>query len=139
MAEVSQRRKKQPMLARLFGRRLRALREERGLTQADLASRIHATVPQVSRYERGEGLPAAETLVTMTAVLSVDFNTLLAVDTSLPPPPSIRDLPLLERFQGVEKLSKPDRDAVLRIIDAVIKSHEHESIEVRRPKRAARG
>lgn len=127
------------MLARLFGRRLRTLREERHLTQAELARRIHATVPQVSRYERGEGLPAAETLVSMAAVLSVDFNTLLAVDTTLPTPPTIRDLPLLERFQEIEKLGKADRDAVLRIIDAVVKSHEHESIETRRPRRSAHG
>ena len=55
------------------------------------------------------------------------------------PPPTIKDLPLLERFQGIEKLDKPDRDAVLRIIDAVIKSHEHESIETRQPKRVAHG
>jgi transcriptional regulator with XRE-family HTH domain len=138
MGKVSPR-KKRPMLARLFGPRLRTLREERGLTQADLAHRIHATVPQVSRYERGQALPAAETLVTMAGVLSIDFNTLLGVDTSLPPAPTIRDLPMLERFKEIEKLDKPDRDAVLRIIDAVIKTHEHESIESRRPRRAARG
>jgi transcriptional regulator with XRE-family HTH domain len=138
MGKVSPR-KKQSMLGRLFGPRLRTLREERGLTQAELARRIHATVPQVSGYERGQALPAAETLVTMASVLGVDFNTLLGVDTSLPQPPEIRDLPLLERFQGIEKLDKADRDAVVRIIDAVIKSHEHESIEVGRPRRAARG
>lgn len=127
------------MLARLFGPRLRTLREERGLTQAELARRIRATVPQVSRYERGQTLPAAETLVTMAGVLAVDFNTLLGVDNSLPPAPALRDLPMLERFQEIEKLDKPNRDAVLRIIDAVIKSHEHESIETRRAGRTAHG
>ncbi len=127
------------MLARLFGPRLRTLREERGLTQADLAHRIHATVPQVSGYERGQALPAAETLVTLAGVLGVDFNTLLGVETALPPTPETLDLPLQERFQEIKKLDKPNRDAVLRIIDAVIKSHEHESIEARRPARAAQG
>ncbi|MGA7990282.1 MAG: helix-turn-helix domain-containing protein [Thermoanaerobaculia bacterium] len=127
------------MFARLFGPRLRALREERGFTQREFAGRIGATVPQVSRYERGQALPAAETLVAIAGVLAVDFNTLLGVDTSLPPAPPIHDLPVLERFQEIQKLGKLDRDAVIRIIDAVIKSHEHESIETKHPRpRAAR-
>lgn len=128
------------MFARLFGPRLRSLRQERGFTQRDFATRIHATVAQVCRYERGQSLPAAETLVGIASVLGVDFNTLLGVDSSLPARPHLVDVPLLERFRELEKLDKQDRDAVLRILDAVIKNREHEAIASGRvPARAVGG
>jgi transcriptional regulator with XRE-family HTH domain len=106
-----------------FGMRLRKLREARGFTQGELAERVGIELVQISRYERGQALPNAETLVSLAEVLKTDTDVLLRGETS-----SFRettkeidlDLPLLERFQDLQKLSKRDRDAVILLIDSVL-------------------
>lgn len=45
---------KKRMLAQTRAYRLREVREEQGLTQVELAARMHVTQPSVSELERGE-------------------------------------------------------------------------------------
>jgi transcriptional regulator with XRE-family HTH domain len=116
------------MLALGFATRLRKLRDARGLTQRQLAERIQIEVAQVTRYERGQFLPNAETLVSLARVLQVGLDLLLLGEAQpeagrLP----ITDLPLLERFQDLQKLSKKDREAVILLIDSVLARGDVES------------
>ena len=110
------------MLALGFGSRLKRLREARGLTQRQLAERVKTEAAQVTRYERAQVLPNAETLVALADTLQVDLDFLLrgqADEDALQQPP-ISDLPLLERFRDLQKLPKRDRDAVILLIDSVL-------------------
>lgn len=59
-----------------FARRLRKLRIQRGLTQADLADRCGLTQPQVSSYEAGRNQPRAGNLAKIAAELRVAVDTL---------------------------------------------------------------
>lgn len=45
---------KQRMLAEMRAYRLREVRKEQGLTQVELAARMHVTQPSISELERGE-------------------------------------------------------------------------------------
>lgn len=126
------------MLALDFGTRLRKLRETRGLTQRDLADRVEIELVQISRYERGQYLPNAETLVSLGRALRVDLNFLLLGEASDASPKTdleISDIPLLERFRDLQKLSKRDRDAVILLIDSVLARGD---VEQRIKKSAAR-
>jgi transcriptional regulator with XRE-family HTH domain len=64
-------------LASAFGRRLREVRTERGLSQEDLASRtgVHATA--IARLERGRREPLLKTIVRVADGLGVPPGTLL--------------------------------------------------------------
>ena len=53
------------------------LREQRGLSQQELADQLHVTRQAVSRWERGETTPNPETLKQLSALLHVSINTLL--------------------------------------------------------------
>jgi transcriptional regulator with XRE-family HTH domain len=110
------------MLARNFGKRLRALREERGLSQRGLAERIKTRAPQVSRYENGAFMPNAETLVTIARVLHVDLDELLLGRTNGNPSDDlpIKDVRLLERVQELERLDRHFRDTAIAMLDAII-------------------
>jgi len=131
---MAERRKKSSMLALGFSSRLRKLREARGLTQKDLAKRIEIEVVQVSRYERGQYLPNAETLVALARVLQIDLNLLLLGETSgTTEPLPVLDIPLLERFKDMQKLPKRDREAVILLIDSVLARGD---VETRLRKRA---
>jgi len=52
--EVEVARQRDRMLAETRAYRLREVREEQGLTQVELAARMHVTQPSVSELERGE-------------------------------------------------------------------------------------
>lgn len=123
IGRVKKKDSKKSMLALNFGGRLKKIREARGLTQRDLSDRVGIEFVQISRYERGQYLPNAETLASLAQVLDVDLNFLLLGETRderETSPIKELDLPLLERFQDLQKLSKRDRDAVILLIDSVL-------------------
>jgi transcriptional regulator with XRE-family HTH domain len=113
-----------------FGKRLRALREESGLTQRELAARVNTQLAQISRYEHDFYLPNAETLVQLARVLQVDLNTLLLgksasdADKSAP----LKNVVLLERLPDIDDLPRDDQAMLVRLIDALIKSRKAESV-----------
>ena len=53
------------------------LRNERGLSQEDLAERLFVTRQAVSRWETGETTPNVDTLKKLSALYDVSINTLL--------------------------------------------------------------
>lgn len=126
-------------LAKEFGQRLRKLREERSLSQRELAERTGLETAQVSRYERGLVMPNAENLIDIARFLRVGVAKLLLgeEETSDGKEPPIRDISLLERFRDLEKLSRKDREIVIALIDAVIASRQYEEVTTRRSRRSA--
>lgn len=65
-----------------FGIRLKTARRALGLTQDDLADRIERSVFTVSKLERGETLPNAETLLRIADALSLQIGELFTADDS---------------------------------------------------------
>lgn len=53
------------------------LREKNGLSQQDLADRVHVTRQAVSRWERGETLPSSDLLKQLSVLFNVSINTIL--------------------------------------------------------------
>lgn len=53
------------------------LRTRNGLSQDDLAEKIHVTRQAVSRWENGETIPNTETLKLLSKLFDVSINTLL--------------------------------------------------------------
>ena len=63
-------------LKQRFGKRLRQLRRERGLTQEQLAEASDLSVDFVSLLERGVNAPSFETLEVLATVLDVPVRDL---------------------------------------------------------------
>ena len=62
---------------------LKGLREQRGLTQEQLAERMMVTRQAVSRWETGETQPNTETLKLLSREYDVSINTLLGAPRAL--------------------------------------------------------
>ena len=62
---------------------LKKLREERSLTQDQLAERVLVTRQAVSRWENGETVPGTDTLKLLSKELDVSINTLLGAPRQL--------------------------------------------------------
>ena len=57
--------------------RLKAQREKLGLSQGDVAEKLHITRQTVSRWETGKGTPDLENLVLLSEVYQVTVDELL--------------------------------------------------------------
>ena len=89
------------------GRRIRELREARGLTQEKLAEAAGINAKYVGAIERG-------TVNLTLASISKICKTL--------------DVPVTELFTGVGSNPKSDREEVLRLVDAILKQGDEKKL-----------
>ena len=68
-----------------FGEILAELRQDRGLTQRDLAKLFFVTPGTISNYEKGRHLPDAERLIKIADYFSVTTDYLLGPQFRQPP------------------------------------------------------
>lgn len=85
-----------------FGLRIKRLREQKGLTQADLASRIDVSSQTVSGYENNIQTPSLETAVEICRVLNTSLDSLMNLDTRV--------------LLNISKFTPLQRELVLRFI-----------------------
>ena len=61
----------------MFSENLKAYRKAKGLTQEELAVRLHVVRQTVSKWEKGLSVPDADLLVRLAEVLEVSVSQLL--------------------------------------------------------------
>ena len=61
-----------------FGRKITALRKEKGMTQAKLAEKINVSNKTISRWETGEGYPEITLLKPLATALETTVDDLLS-------------------------------------------------------------
>jgi transcriptional regulator with XRE-family HTH domain len=126
------------MMARAFGERLHRYREDRGLSQRQLSTLAGVDPVQISRYERGLGLPAADSLIALAKALHLSLDTLLLGKADrkgddLP----IKNVLLLDRLQQLDKLDRRNQETVIEVIDSVLTRSEVESAAESRKRHTA--
>lgn len=100
------------MDAKTLGDFIAGRRRELGLTQAQLAARLHLTDKAVSRWERGVGLPDLATLEPLAAALEVSLAELMtARRQNTPPPPEAE-----EAAAGALALARQSYDIGQRVL-----------------------
>lgn len=57
---------------------IQQMRKENGLTQKDLAEKLHISDKTVSKWETGKGLPEVSLLVPLCSILQININELLS-------------------------------------------------------------
>ena len=66
----------------MFGFRIAMLRRQRGLSQAELARRLHISASAVGMYEQGRREPSLDIIVALAEVLGVSTDFLLTGKTA---------------------------------------------------------
>lgn len=95
--------------------RLKESRLKSHLTQEELAQKLNTDKVQISRWERGEALPRAETLIDLSRILGVSSDYLLGISDE----PTIRvrvDNLSSEEMVIISALRRGDRDEAMRTI-----------------------
>ena len=106
------------MNSALIGKRIRAMREERGWKQEVFAEKVGLSPTYIGMIERGEKIPKLETFVRIANVLNVSADLLLAdvlqaesfVDTSA-------------RAVAINALDPAGRERIYDVIDTLLR-HE---------------
>jgi len=70
-------------ILRVVGANIRFFREERGLSQSDLAERISITYQQIQKYENGTTSPTVTRISQIAATLGITIQALLRRDSNV--------------------------------------------------------
>lgn len=123
-------------LSKAFGERLHRYREDRGLSQRQLATMASVDPMQISRYERGLGLPAADTLALLCDALQLSADTLLFGKADRQPV-ALKNAILLQRLQEIDALDRRDQQTIVEVIDSILARRQVEAITTTRKRRTA--
>jgi transcriptional regulator with XRE-family HTH domain len=102
-----------------LARRIRTLRERRGLTQEDFATRCGISVSFASLLERGERSPSYETLVQVAAALGVPLAELFRVEED-----EEAGAHRLVEFARARGLGRAEVDRLLAVAEAMFGQRE---------------
>ncbi len=101
-----------------LGKKLAALRKERGLTQQQLADALGASQSVVAYYERRADNPSLELLQKLADFFGVPVAAL--VDDKPVPPPKPATSPIVERIERMRRLPRREQSRILELLDDAI-------------------
>lgn len=113
------------VLRKAFGARVKEMRKHRHWTQKELANRIGIRFQLLNKYEGGQHIPPAETLIKLADALDTTVDYLLTGDPVKEEP--LASANLFRRFKTLETLSDEDRSTVISVIDAIIAKRQVEN------------
>jgi transcriptional regulator with XRE-family HTH domain len=102
-----------------LARRIRALRERRGLTQEDFAARCGISVSFASLLERGERSPSYETLLQVAAALGLPLSELFRQEEE-----DDSGADRLVHFTRARQLTRADVDRLLTVAELLFSELE---------------
>ena len=114
-----------PVDEKAIGRRLRELRQRRGLTQTEIAEQLGIDQTLVSNYERGAARMHGALVAGFAKALKASADEVLGLKES--PPPKQSNGRLLRRIQRIEELGTADQKAVLKYLDALLDRNERKA------------
>jgi transcriptional regulator with XRE-family HTH domain len=103
-----------------FSQKLSTLRNERGLTQQEMASLIGVGIAQMRRYEKGNSSPTLEVIKNIARTLGISADELIFDEEERVAAAKILDRKLLEQFEQISRLSAHDKEAVKIILESMI-------------------
>src|SRR6266851_5738317 len=121
-------------LLQLLARRMRSLREERGMTQEEFAARCGISVSFASLLERGERSPSYETIVQVAEALQLPLSELFR--NALSPAYDDPYYSRLVDFARKRKLTRPQVDRLIALGQVVFDGHVEQPAPRPAPKRA---
>lgn len=116
-----------------FGKRLSAIRQQQGLTQAQLAEKIDSSQRAISHYETVGDTPPGSIVAQLAKALKVSADELLGIKA--PKKSAATAAPLMDsetkrlwkKFQQLSDLPEKDRRAVIRLINSLIGTQERKA------------
>jgi transcriptional regulator with XRE-family HTH domain len=103
-----------------FALRLKKARNDKGLSQTELAKLVGIHYTQIGRYETKGAQPAADILSKLANALGVSSDFLTNGTSDDLAESSLADKELLNQFKAIEKMNNNDKNVIKTLIDAFI-------------------
>ena len=101
----------------MFGKRLKKLREELGLTQEELGKKLNLVKSNVSMYENGTRIPNAETLEQLSQLFDASIDYLLGKSEVKNIAKPYNDELEKTLYNKTKELNTEEKKAILNIIN----------------------
>lgn len=101
-----------------IGEKIKKLRQEKDVSQAELGEIVGVHEKHISRYERGISQPSAEILRKMADFFGVSIDFLVSEDNITFDNP--KDNELLDYFEEANRLEEEDKNIIKGVLDAII-------------------
>lgn len=111
-------------LRKSFGARVKKLRKQKHWTQKQLAAKVDIRYQLLNKYESGQHIPPASTLINLSDTLNTTIDYLLTGDPVESSP--LSSTILFKRFKEIEKFDSDEQNIVITLIDAMIAKHHME-------------
>ena len=99
--------------------RIRLVRQQKNISQNELAKAAGINVKSLSRYELGTSIPPANVLKAIADALGVSADTLLSDDTTL-----IKDKELFKKFEAIQDMGGDTKKMIINFLDLAIRDHK---------------
>lgn len=99
--------------------RIRLIRQQKGLSQKELAEKALVNLKSLSRYELDSSIPPADVLKQIADALGVTSDMLLGDEET-----KITDKDLLRKMEVIQQLEPKDKNVVYTFLDMVIRDHK---------------
>jgi transcriptional regulator with XRE-family HTH domain len=106
-----------------IGKRLKAIRHQRRITQVELAEKLGTHQANVSQIERGVRGLTLQQAVKLARMLHVSPDRLLGVGKTNGQTPGTGNDRLMRRVRRIEQLPHEQQDAAIKMLDAFLQSH----------------
>jgi transcriptional regulator with XRE-family HTH domain len=108
--------------------RIKRLRQESNMTQADLGKKLGVHQKQVSAYERGVNVPSTDILIKLAEVFDVTLDYLAFEAKGQPAKLNIQDRELLRRFEALDRLPENEKSLAKEMLDLIILKHRFQEL-----------
>ena len=105
----------------MIGRNLRQLREERGITQKDIAKILGVSYQQIQKYECGRNHAPIKSLLILKDYYGVPYELFLNSMSAPVSIPNNRDVELCNQIYEIIKTvrNKKMRDKIIKVVEAM--------------------
>ena len=102
----------------MLSENIKAARQAKGLTQSDLAARLHVVRQTVSKWEQGLSVPDADLLISLSDVLETPVSTLLGESSAAEQPDELKAMSL--QLEAINRELAERQDAKRRAIHWIL-------------------
>lgn len=103
-----------------IGKTIKKIREEKGLTQQQIAELINMHRSNYSRVETGERDLSIEAINKIAKYFGMTIDQLVNFDGNIPSEVTIEDKTLLEQVKLIQELEEEEKNMVFKMIDTFL-------------------
>ena len=99
--------------------RIRLVRQQKNISQNELAKAAGINVKSLSRYELGTSIPPANALKAIADALGVSADVLLSDNTT-----QIKDKELFQKFEAIQEMGGDTKKMIINFLDLAIRDYK---------------